>query len=1555
MARPDAPINVVATDANPTITITWDAVPNTYSYAIYRATSFGALGGVIGITDNLTWVDFPGYNITFWYGVVARTSSGCSELSAQDGGTAVPDPTPVISPPPPIPPPTTVPDPPANVVAEFIPMNGVQITWTASIGATQYTVYRSLISGQRGQSVANVTSATAIDATVAPSTTYWYGITARNAQGESPLSLQGSVTTPTPPGQTITSFTASSTSIVAGSSVTLTWATANATVVKLNNAIVANSGTATFTPSVSTTYVLTVSGSQPDISQTIGVTVTPVQAVTSFTLTPSTITVGQSVAIAWATTNATAVTLNGTPVANSGSTTDSPTINKTYTLVVTGAGPTLTRVLSVVVNQIPQTITSFTVTPSAITAGGTVTIAWVTANSTAVTLNGALVAASGSTPDSPTVDKTYTLVVTGPAPTLTRVLSVAVTPAPTPQTITSFTVTPDHIISGNSVTVAWATANSTGVTLNSAPVAASGSVPDSPTVDKSYTLVVSGSAPDISQVRSVVVAPVPPPPAQTITTFTALPSSITSGQSITVTWATTNATTVKLNNVTVAASGSQGFSPTVNTTYTLLVSGSLPDISSTASVTVVTPPPPQTITTFTALPASITTGQSVTVTWATTNATTVRLNGVVVAASGSQVFTPSASTTYTLLVSGSVPNISRSASVTVSAPVQPQTITTFTALPTNIVAGQSSTISWATANASQVKLNNVVVAASGSTQVSPAVTTTYTLLVSGSLPDISQTVGVTVVPAPQTITSFTISPLVITAGGTVLISWATTGSTAVRLNGTLVAASGSTTATPAVNTSYTLLVSGSAPDISRVINVTVTPTPPAPTITNFAASPPVLPPAGGSVVLTATVTNATSMTLDGVALPSLPVTKTLTATHTYQLVAHGVSAPDATANATVTVQPVVPTGLVPVLGPDRMHVHQGWSADYADGALLAPRGVPWTVPFADIPAKILAMPKNGAVPSRIVAYHHCGNNTELYSEVPFFDKFGRSNPYSSQVSDDLYYIVEDLNDRPPPVGVRGVCIPVSYVTMIAHPAVFPAGAPNAGQPIPRAPLWIMLRHDGMVQQWERNGDVTNHGIVPTVTHSWDATIDLTNRKIFWIVTADSTSPSVWANGRVIRADRTPGIASEFSPENATKYLVTTYQTMPAGVVPTAVRTDDAGNVFVAGGGVIYRNTVAWLTVPNVFAMDYGNGKLYVVRSTGETNIIDIATKAITPNLMQSIGISAPVTFGVDFFTISVDKNGAFGPVGNFAVGRVHLNGNTNTWQFSPDGSIVKYGFGIYGSSQSWQTVGTATYVHELFGHYDWIGGKYHDFEAVRCVGGYANAPISLIVADPPIPLDNYVDYTLIWHGMRAICRGGPTDAQTRPSLGCWITREGWSPFAGCSADEIAEMASFDAMEAFIVGGMIGQFPRNDYTPLDRIGMMEAICRGSQRNLKEGATFTNALRAWYVAKYGAPPVPAAVVQPAFNPESPQYLEARATSGTTYRIGVFNLRGAGDQRYLQGPGTNEAVGAPIPADAVIWADWGLPSQTTSLAGLPAGPHAFTVRSTVMPTRATVIIVP
>jgi phospholipase C len=155
-------------------------------------------------------------------------------------------------------------------------------------------------------------------------------------------------------------------------------------------------------------------------------------------------------------------------------------------------------------------------------------------------------------------------------------------------------------------------------------------------------------------------------------TLSANPTSIGSGGTATLTWATTNANTVTIDNGVgeVPASGQKTITPAKTTTYTLTASGNGGTITANATVTVSTQTAP-TVTSFTASPASIAPGQSSTLTWSTSNADTVTIDNGVGSqpASGQVPVTPSATTTYTLVANGSGGQSSpATAVVTVGAP-----------------------------------------------------------------------------------------------------------------------------------------------------------------------------------------------------------------------------------------------------------------------------------------------------------------------------------------------------------------------------------------------------------------------------------------------------------------------------------------------------------------------------------------------------------------------------------------------------------------------------------------------------------------------------------------------------------------------------------------------------------------------------------------------------------------------------------------------------------------------------------------------------------------------
>ena len=84
------------------------------------------------------------------------------------------------------------------------------------------------------------------------------------------------------------------------------------------------------------------------------------------------------------------------------------------------------------------------------------------------------------------------------------------------------------------------------------------------------------------------------------------------------------------------------------------------------------PPPPAPTATLTANPESIEKGQSATLTWQTSNATDISIDGIgAVQPNGSQPVTPTESTTYTLTAKGAGGTQTATARVTVNQPPPP--------------------------------------------------------------------------------------------------------------------------------------------------------------------------------------------------------------------------------------------------------------------------------------------------------------------------------------------------------------------------------------------------------------------------------------------------------------------------------------------------------------------------------------------------------------------------------------------------------------------------------------------------------------------------------------------------------------------------------------------------------------------------------------------------------------------------------------------------------------------------------------------------------------------
>jgi fibronectin type 3 domain-containing protein len=181
---PAAPTNLAATAGSAQVSLTWTASSGATSYNVKRSTTSGGPYTQLATSTSASYTDSTVTNGTTYYYVVsavnaAGESANSAEVSATPKGSAPPVPT--------------------NLAA--IAGNAqVALTWTASSGATGYNVKRSTTTGGPYTLIASPTSTSYTDTTVTNGTTYYYVVSATNANGESANSSEISATpSATPP------------------------------------------------------------------------------------------------------------------------------------------------------------------------------------------------------------------------------------------------------------------------------------------------------------------------------------------------------------------------------------------------------------------------------------------------------------------------------------------------------------------------------------------------------------------------------------------------------------------------------------------------------------------------------------------------------------------------------------------------------------------------------------------------------------------------------------------------------------------------------------------------------------------------------------------------------------------------------------------------------------------------------------------------------------------------------------------------------------------------------------------------------------------------------------------------------------------------------------------------------------------------------------------------------------------------------------------------------------------------------------------------------------
>ena len=204
-------------------------------------------------------------------------------------------------------------------------------------------------------------------------------------------------------------------------------------------------------------------------------------------------------------------------------------------------------------------------------------------------------------------------------------------------------------------------------------------------------------------------------------------------------------------------------------------------------------------------------------------------------------------------------------SITAGTPVSsPPLIVAFTANPTTINAGQSSTLSWQVQNADTVTISTLgTVALNGSQAVTPATTTTYILTaVHGTqTATASATVTVNAGGGLPVIVSFAPTPATIDFGQSSTLSWVVQNATTVTVStiGT-VGLTGSHSISPAATTTYTITASNANGTVTANTTLTVVT---SVQIISFTATPSSVG-SGGTSILVCDTKGAASINVNGI-------------------------------------------------------------------------------------------------------------------------------------------------------------------------------------------------------------------------------------------------------------------------------------------------------------------------------------------------------------------------------------------------------------------------------------------------------------------------------------------------------------------------------------------------------------------------------------------------------------------------------------------------------------------------------------------------------------------
>jgi len=171
---PAAPTGLTVTPGNGVVNLSWNAVSGATSYNVYRSTTAGTQGTLLGSGTTASGTDTAAANgTTYYYTVTAVNAGGESPPSVQSSGAT----------------PQAPPAAPTGVTA-YLAGTAITVSWRAVDTAATYNVYRSTVSGTQGTSIGSTAATTLVDSSTTSGTIYYYEVTAVNVGGEGTASVQ---------------------------------------------------------------------------------------------------------------------------------------------------------------------------------------------------------------------------------------------------------------------------------------------------------------------------------------------------------------------------------------------------------------------------------------------------------------------------------------------------------------------------------------------------------------------------------------------------------------------------------------------------------------------------------------------------------------------------------------------------------------------------------------------------------------------------------------------------------------------------------------------------------------------------------------------------------------------------------------------------------------------------------------------------------------------------------------------------------------------------------------------------------------------------------------------------------------------------------------------------------------------------------------------------------------------------------------------------------------------------------------------------------------------